>query len=109
MSAAILHLCSTCRADPLPLEDLAEALAAAGIAAEVRLQPCLNVCAAPVALSLQGPGRATCLFSGVDPVADRDDIVATLRAWHDAPAGWIADARPCGRLRHCLVGRVPAP
>lgn len=106
---AILHLCSTCRAAPLPLDDLAAALAEAGIEAEIRAQPCLNVCAAPVALALQGPGRATCLFSGIDPDADRADIAATVRAWAAAPGGWIADARPCGRLRHCLVGRVPAP
>lgn len=106
---AIVHLCSTCRAGPLPLADLAAALLDAGIDAELRAHPCLNVCAAPVALSLQGRGRATCLFSGVDPEADRDDIIATIRAWQAAPAGWIDDARPCGRLRHRLVGRVPAP
>ncbi len=109
MTVAILHLCSTCRPDPLPLDSLAAAFAADGIEAEIRAQPCLNVCSAPVALSLQGPGRATCLFSGIDPEADRGDIVATVRAWQAAPRGWIEDARPCGRLRHCLVGRVPAP
>jgi len=83
---------------------------AAGIDHQVKLTPqaCFGACDAPVSLSLQAPDRATYLFSGVDPDADATDIVATVRAYLDAPQGWIEDARPCGRLRHCLVGRVPA-
>lgn len=59
-------------------------------------------------MALQSTGRATCFFAGVDPQADVADIVSTIRAYLDAPKGWIEDARPCGRLRFCLVGRVPA-
>ena len=65
-------------------------------------------CAEPIALSLQGAGRATYLFSGVRPAEDMADIEATLRLYLDSPAGWIEDARGCGRLRFCLRGRVPA-
>lgn len=68
----------------------------------------MNGCARPVSLALQSPERATYFFGGVDLEADVADIVATLRAYLDAPKGWIEDARPCGRLRFCLVGRVPA-
>ncbi len=39
--------------------------------------------------------------------ADRSDIVATVRHYLSSPKGWIEDARPCGRLRFCLTGRVP--
>ena len=69
----------------------------------------LNLCGRPVGLALQGPGRATCLFHGVDPVRDVQDIAATIRAWNAAPDGWIVNALECGRLRHCLAGRVPVP
>lgn len=89
---------------------LKAAIEDAGLAAAVELaeQSCFNACEAPTALSLQGPGRATYFFTGVKPLQDVGDILATLRLYLAAPDGWIEDARPCGRLRHCLAGRVPA-
>lgn len=103
-----LQICQGCGAgDVAPLE---QAIDAAGLAGQVSVvtQPCMNGCARPTSLALQGQGRATCFFAGVDPVAHRDDIVATVRAYLAAPGGWIENARQCGRLRFCLVGRVPA-
>ncbi|WP_224814143.1 DUF1636 family protein [Hasllibacter sp. MH4015] len=110
MSAAILRLCSTCAPDAAAetRRSLATALRVEGLDAAVVAQACMNACSEPVSLSIQGPGRATYFFSGVDPLADRQDIVATVRAYLHSPDGWIEDARPCGRLRHCLKGRVPA-
>lgn len=104
-----LWLCANCErgADWSRLRRL---LAEAGLPAEVHLEArgCMNGCAEPVALAIQSAGRATCFFTGVDPEVDAADILATLRCYLAAPKGWIDDARPCGRLRHCLKGRVPA-
>ena len=108
----VLRLCSTCTADGHQgdTDRLEAAIAKAELPVAVQLVPqaCMNGCSSPVTMALQGQGMATCFFAGVDPAADCDDIVGTLRAYIASPAGWIEDARPCGRLRHCLVGRVPA-
>jgi predicted metal-binding protein len=111
MSASvILHLCSTCEpsGSAATRETLQRALRGAGLDATILPQACMNACAAPVSLALQGEGRATYFFAGIDPAADRADIVATVRAYLACPDGWIEDARACGRLRHCLKGRIPA-
>lgn len=111
MSArAVLHLCETC--DPTGFaaarDGLQTALDRAGLDTDVRAQPCMNACGEPVSLALQGQGRATYFFAGIDPMADRDDIVATVAIYLKSSGGWIEDATICGRLRLCLKGRVPA-
>ena len=104
---AELVICSTCDPDAshAPLED---ALREADLPVRLARQACLNACGAPVAVALQGEGLATYVFGAVDPASDAGDIVATVRAWLNAPEGWIEDARACGRLRHCLRARVRA-
>lgn len=68
---------------------------------------CMNVCDAPVTLAVRARGKVAYLFTGVDP--DRpEEIEAFAKLYSDAPRGEIADARPCGELRFCLVGRIPA-
>ncbi|MFC3630070.1 DUF1636 family protein [Paracoccus angustae] len=106
--AVHIHICRSCGGGNWAA--LLAAIDAADLPVPVRIneQACMNGCARPVSLALQSQGRATCFFAGVDPCDDAADIVATLRAYLAAPAGWIEDARPCGRLRHRLVGRVPA-
>ena len=108
----VVRLCVTCTPDAGTddVDRLRQALARAGLPAAVRVagQSCLGACAEPVALSLQGRGRATYLFSGLRPAEDLADIEATVRLYLDSPAGWIKDAHGCGRLRFCLRGRVPA-
>ena len=69
---------------------------------------CMGACESPVSLGLQGAGRASYVFAGVQPTQDAADIAATCQTYLDAPAGWIEDARPCGRLRDCLRARLPA-
>ena len=107
--SAILRLCSTC--DPADFagaqQRLQAALDAAGLNTEVREQACMNACAEPVSLALQGHGKATYLFAGLQLLSDQEDIVMTVRAYLQSPGGWIEDATQCGRLRHCLKGRVP--
>ena len=104
----LVHICQGC--DGGQLAELRAAIDRAFTKGRVQIveQQCMNGCAKPVSFGLQSPGRATCFFAGVDPQSDIADIVATLHAYLKAPRGWIEDARPCGRLRFCLVGRVPA-
>lgn len=105
-----LHLCATCDADGFghARDALQTALDATGLNTDVLGQNCMNACAEPVSLALQSPGRATYFFTGIDPLVDRADIVATICAYVKSTGGWIEDATACGRLRHCLKGRVPA-
>lgn len=84
---------------------LAEALVPTG--ATLRRADLRAAGARPVLMAMQAPGRASYLFHGLGP-GDAADVAATLRAYLQAPDGWIADARPCGRLRLCLRLRVPA-
>ena len=106
--AVVLQLCATCPGKGA--DALQAALERAGFDVPVRLsfQSCMNGCSDPVSLALQGPGRATYFFGGIDPEADCADIIATLHAYLAADAGWIENATACGRLRFCLKGRVPA-
>ncbi|MAQ84633.1 MAG: hypothetical protein CMH12_15515 [Maritimibacter sp.] len=68
---------------------------------------CLQVCARSAGMAAQAEGRATYVFGALS-AADADDIARFVAAYRVAPKGWIADARPLGRLRDCLVARVPA-
>lgn len=86
---------------------MAEVVARACPTVPITYAPCLSVCADPVTLAAQGPGRATYVFSGITP-ADEGDIAAFARCYAAADKGWIEDARPLGRLRFQLVTRVPA-
>ncbi len=85
---------------------LADRLAAEGI--EVRLVECLNACGRPLALAVTGQGKAAYLFAGVDPEEQAGEVAAFAGLYRDAPAGEVADARGAGRLRFCLLGRIPA-
>ena len=75
---------------------------------EIKTFECMSACAQPNAISFRAEGKAAYLFADVDPVKDKDDILAFAKLYVDAKDGWIEDARPCGRLRHCLLGRIPA-
>jgi len=68
---------------------------------------CMSACANPVAVSFRAKGKAAYMFAGIDPAKDQQDILAFARLYAAADDGWIADARPCGRLRFCLLGRIP--
>lgn len=74
---------------------------------EVRAQACLNVCDKPIALAFRAEGKAAYLFAGVDGGTDAADVAAFAKLYADAPDGWVEDARPAGRLRFCLIGRIP--
>jgi len=106
-----LLLCTTCEgSNPADNHAIRQELERQGLTGQVRLSEvaCMGACENPVSLGLQGAGRASYVFAGVHPKQDAADIAATCRTYLDAPAGWIEDARPCGRLRDCLRARLPA-
>lgn len=108
-AAARLRLCATCLDAPdAARARLQTALDAAALNAVVMLSDCMNGCARPASLALQGEDRATYFFSDIRPDDDLADIVGTVRAYLASERGWIEDATACGRLRLLLVGRVPA-
>ena len=69
---------------------------------------CMGACEAPISLAIQGKKRASYLFSGLKFLDDNRDIIATCKHYLASKGGWIEDAIPCGRLRHCLKARIPA-
>ena len=75
---------------------------------DVRTESCLNMCDEPLALALRAPCKVAYLFAGLQPDTDLDDTLALIRLYVTAKDGVIADARPAGRLRFCLKGRIPA-
>ncbi|GAD56169.1 DUF1636 family protein [Limimaricola cinnabarinus] len=106
-----ITICATCAAPGEAPEGavLAEALREGlsdGVV--VRLVDCLNVCHSPVALSIRGAGKTAYLFAGVDPATQAAEIRKLADLYAEAPGGEITDARPLGRLRHGLIGRIPA-
>lgn len=87
---------------------LREVLAAEGMAFAVQEHECMSNCARPQSMAFSAPGKATYLFGNIDPARDLADTMAFARLYAASSDGWIEDARPAGRLRHCLIGRVPA-
>lgn len=113
-----LTICATCCApDTAPKGQAFAAELQAAFAAspdsdirdvEISTVDCMSVCAEPLALSFRAPGKWAYLFSGVDVAKDAADVLAFARLYLDSGDGEITDARPCGRLRFCLRGRIPA-
>lgn len=107
MTKLKLSLCTECGA--ISAEDLRAALAKADLAEGVSLteSPCLGPCDRPTALALQTLDHAGYVFAGIT-LDDAADIAATCALVLKSDQGWIEDARPCGRLRHLLVARMPS-
>jgi predicted metal-binding protein len=106
-----LRLCSICENADFDRDSglIRQALNEAGLQGRVRVTQaaCLGACESPSVLSLQGQGKATFVFSGVDLAQDAMDVARTCQTYLEAHKGWIKDARPCGRLRHKLRAKVP--
>lgn len=103
-------VCSTCEgADGKGFAvALRAAFKAAGLPFGVQDFECMSNCAKPLSVAFKAPGKATYLFGGVVPETDLDDTLAFATMYLDSADGWIDDARGAGRLRFCLIGRVPS-
>lgn len=82
-------------------------MAEQGMAFEVQDHDCMSNCSRPLSVAFSAPGKATYLFGDIE-VTDLDDTLAFAAMYATSDDGWIEDARGAGRLRHCLIGRVPA-
>lgn len=103
-------ICDTCAAvgEAPQGEAFAQALRGrVGDGVRVETTSCMNQCDRPVSLALREAGKDVYLFHSVDPARDLEDAVALIALYAQAESGTIEDARPAGRLRHCLTGRVP--
>lgn len=107
MTKLKLSLCTEC--GDIRADRLRAALAKTDLPKGVTLteSPCLGPCDRPSALALQTPGHAGYVFAGIT-LEDVGDIAATCALVLSSDQGWIEDARPCGRLRHLLVARMPS-
>ena len=78
-------VCSTCEGTDGKgfAARLRAAFSERGMEFTVQDHDCMSNCGRPLSVAFSAAGKAKC--------AD----------------GWIEDARPAGRLRHCLIGRVP--
>jgi predicted metal-binding protein len=100
-----LSLCAEC--GTLGVDDLRKALGDLTGEVVVTQSACLGPCDQPSVLAIQTRGHAGYVFAGVTQ-NDANDIAATCALILASDQGWIEDARPCGRLRHLLVARMPA-
>ena len=105
-----ITVCSTCEGMDGKgfATKLRAALAGAGLKYAVRDFDCMSNCARPLSVAFSAAGKATYLFGDVDTGRDLEDVIAFASLYAKSVDGWIEDARPAGRLRHCLIGRVPA-
>ncbi len=87
---------------------LREEIAREAMNFEVQDHDCMSNCSRPLSVAFSAEGKATYLFGDLDPEKDLQDTLSFARLYADCVDGWIEDARGAGRLRHCLIGRVPA-
>jgi len=103
-------ICDTCAAVGESAQGAAFAQvlrARVGADVEIEETSCMNQCDRPVALALRAQGKDVYLFHSIDPAQDVEDTLALIALYRTSAGGTIQDARPAGRLRHCLAGRVP--
>ncbi|CTQ56154.1 putative metal-binding protein [Roseibium album] len=116
MSEVQLFLCKTCNSKDTHgtihsehRSAIEDALGQAGLAAQISVASvdCLGACERSQTLAIRGKESAALLFGSLELPNDIPDIISTCRVYLDAKGGWIEDARGCGRLRLCLIGRIP--
>ncbi|MGR3321886.1 MAG: DUF1636 family protein [Pseudooceanicola sp.] len=105
MARHVISICGECKGAGRALAEAVAPLLDGDT--EVRVSACMNVCSRPVTVAARAEGKAAYLFGGVTG-AEAADLAAFARLYAAAADGAIADARPLGRLRFCLIGRIPA-
>ncbi len=86
--------------------DLATALSAAKIAADVTSVDCMSGCARPSTLAFRAPGKTAYLFGDIT-ADDLSELLAFARLYAASPDGNFPDARILGELRHHALARIP--
>ncbi len=107
-----ITICEGCRATsdvaPKGAAMAARLRALVGPETDVATTDCMIVCGKPVTVSVRATGKVAYLFSGVDPDSQTEELATFAALYAAAPDGIVDDVRPCGQLRFCLVGRIPA-
>jgi len=105
-----ITVCSSCEGSDGKAfaAELRAALAGTDLKYDVRDFDCMSNCTRPLSIAFSAAGKATYLFGDVDTAGGLKDVMAFASLFDASADGWIEDARPAGRLRHCLIGRVPA-
>lgn len=85
---------------------LTDALAEAGLVAEVSTTDCMSGCARPATCAFRTPGKTAYLFGDLTE-ADLPDLVNFARLYASAPDGTFANARVLGALRLKAIARIP--
>jgi predicted metal-binding protein len=103
-------VCSTCECTDGKgfAARLRAAFSERGMEFTVQDHDCMSNCGRPLSVAFSAAGKATYLFGDIDPTIDLEDTLAFAALYAACADGWIEDARPAGRLRHCLIGRVPS-
>ncbi|MCW1931453.1 DUF1636 domain-containing protein [Pararhodobacter zhoushanensis] len=104
MKVTLCHTCALGRGGFAPR--LAQALDAAGVAAEVTTVECLSGCTRPSSVAFRAPGKTAYLFGDLTE-ADLDDLTRFAQLYARSPDGQFADARPLGALRFKALARIP--
>jgi predicted metal-binding protein len=109
-----LLVCATCerQSDVTVRQDCANlrvALELAGLSEQIEVvaTPCLGGCVDTVNIALQGEGRGTYVFDGLEIKESEAEIVKLCQMFLELKNGWIEDARPLGELRNRLRARIP--
>lgn len=86
--------------------ELAQALQAEGLLAEVAGVDCMSGCTRPSTIAFRAAGKVAYLFGDLT-AADLPDLLTFARAYAAAPDGRLEDARPLGGLRFKAIARIP--
>ena len=103
-----ISICSSCALGAGGFDRvLADALAQAGIVAELTRAPCMSGCARASAIGFRAAGKTAYLFGDLTAL-DLADLITFARAYAASPDGNFDDARVLGALRTKAIARIPA-
>ena len=103
-----ISVCSSCVLGADGFEAiLADAMTAAGIAAQVVCVDCMSGCARASTIGFRAAGKTAYLFGDLT-ADDLAALVTFARLYHASPDGNLADARILGALRTKAIARIPA-
>ncbi len=100
-------ICASCESRADRAAVIAELRGAVAGTTAVETVECMNVCSKPVTVAFRAEGKEAYLFAGVELERQAGELAIFARLYADAQGGIIEDARPCGDLRFCLIGRIP--
>lgn len=113
--AVTLYLCQTCRMGQpvpddgvVPGERLLNAVVAAGLPRDVRLEPvaCLSACARGCAVALSRPGSWTYVQGGLAP-EDATEVVTMARQYAESTDGLVPWRERSALFRKNTIARIP--